>query len=151
MALLRFPGPIGRDRDRNLLESAAYRPFQSAFGKDIFPKLVDKAAALFHALNADQPFENGCKRTSVIAVDLFLLVNWQFLALPDEELRFLAIETANYKERGQTQDQILAHITSVIGPKIVSLSSLSRAGFIRLSWKAFNLGRGVRRAVDKFG
>src|SRR5258708_2671161 len=109
---MRFPDsePVGTARDRNKIESATYRPFQSGFGNDIFPTLTEKAAALFHALIADHPFGNGCKRTAIIAVDLFLAANGRFLALADDEMYPLAKDTATYTERGLTQDEILKQI-----------------------------------------
>jgi len=38
------------------LESALARPFTSIGGKDMFPGLVEKAAALIHSLIAFHPF-----------------------------------------------------------------------------------------------
>ena len=43
-------------RDRKLIESATARPFQSAFGQDIFPTIIEKGIALFHALVANHAF-----------------------------------------------------------------------------------------------
>jgi death on curing protein len=149
MVLLRFPGtgPIGNYRDKNRLESAVMSPFQSAGGNDIYPTLVDKAAALFHAINADHPFENGCKRTSVIAVDLFLLANWRFLVVGDEELGLLAEEAADYKRKGTTPNQMFEHIKSIIAPGIISVWGLVRAGYIRLAVKATQAGFVVRMSA----
>jgi len=41
----------------------------------MFRSLPEKAAALFHSLIANHPFENGNKRTAVIALELFLSAN----------------------------------------------------------------------------
>jgi death on curing protein len=149
MVLLRFPGtgPIGNYRDKKRLESAAMSPFQSAGGSDIYPTLVDKAAALFHAINADHPFENGCKRTSVIAVDLFLMANWIFLVVSDDELSSLAEQAADYKRKGITPNQMFEHIKSVIAPGVVSVWGLVLAGYIRLAFKAAQAGRIVRMSA----
>ena len=85
---LRFPEtePVGHGRNLGLIQSAANRPFQSAGGIEIYPGLFSKAAALFHAINASHVFENGCKRTSIIAVDAFLSANFQFLAMSGDDL-----------------------------------------------------------------
>jgi len=74
-----WPGsdPVGPGgcRDINLLESAVGRPFQSAFGEDAYPTILEKAIALFHSLNSNHPFHDGNKRTAIIALDDFLVAN----------------------------------------------------------------------------
>jgi death-on-curing protein len=147
LVLIRFPGsePVGSGRDRKKIESAAYRPFQSAFGEEIFPTLTGKAAALFHALIADHPFENGCKRTAVIAADLFLIANMSFLTLDSNEMYRLAKETATYKEHNLTQDEILRQIGDKFAPAMVTLWSLLRGGYFRLFYKAFRVTTAIRQ------
>lgn len=86
-------GP-GRLRDFGLLESAAARPQQSAFGADAFPTLHEKAAALFHGLIRSHPFLDGNKRTAVIAVGVFYNLNGWWLTTTDEALVALAIDVA---------------------------------------------------------
>jgi prophage maintenance system killer protein len=120
-----------------------YRPFQSALGEDIFPTLTEKAAALFHGLIADHPFENGC--TAVIATDLFLVANMSFLTLGDDEMYGLAKETATYKERGLTQDEILKQVGDKFGPAIVTLWSLLRGRYFRLFQRAFLVAAAIRQ------
>jgi death-on-curing protein len=65
----------GGVRDRTLIESAVGRPFQSAFGQDIYPTVIEKGVALFHSLVANHAFVDGNKRTAVTALDHFLLAN----------------------------------------------------------------------------
>lgn len=62
-------------RDVDLLESAVLRPQSSAFGQDAYPTMIDKAAALFHSLSRNHAFVDGNKRTSVVAMLLFLRIN----------------------------------------------------------------------------
>ena len=52
--------PVGPEeyRDRGLVQSAVARPFQAAFGKELFRTIPEKAAALFHSLIANHPFDN---------------------------------------------------------------------------------------------
>lgn len=106
-------------RSRDLLESATGRPFQSADGKDAYPTILDKAVALFHALNADHPFWNGNKRTAVLALDHFLNANQFFLAAGNSEMYVLAELTASYKARGLNQDQSMEEIRATIGGRVV--------------------------------
>ena len=55
-----------------VLQSCCARPFQTAFGEDLFPRDIDKAAALFHAIVANHPFVDGNKRTATLSAILFL-------------------------------------------------------------------------------
>lgn len=64
-------------RDLGLLEAAAGRPQQSAFGADAYPTLTEKAAVLFHAIARNHPFADGNKRTGTLAALFMLEVNGQ--------------------------------------------------------------------------
>ena len=86
-------------RNRALIESAAARPFQTAFGVEAWPALAEKAAALFHSLTCNHCFLNGNKRTAVIALDLFLAANGYLLLLTQEEVYELAKVTAKANQR----------------------------------------------------
>ncbi|MEQ8674749.1 MAG: type II toxin-antitoxin system death-on-curing family toxin [Aggregatilineales bacterium] len=77
-------------RDVDLLEAAVLRPQASAFGEDAYPTIVDKAAAFFHSLSRNHAFVDGNKRTSTVALILFLEMNayditWQ----PEDALEFI--------------------------------------------------------------
>jgi prophage maintenance system killer protein len=108
--------PVGRDefRDRRLLESAAWRPFQSAGGVEIYDTLEKKAAALFHSLIANHPFHNGNKRTAILALDHFLLVNGLFLMATPESMYKMASATAVYRERGISHEDMFVGITRIL-------------------------------------
>jgi death on curing protein len=107
-------------RDRALLESAVARPFQSAFGQDIYPKICDKAVALFHSLVSNHAFVDGNKRTAVTAFDHFLLANGFVLGIPNSMMYGLATQTASYRERGLSHEDSFAMIvdatTDLIAP-----------------------------------
>lgn len=64
-----------RVRDMVLLESAAGRPRQTAFGEDAYPTLPAKAAALLHSIVRNHPFADGNKRTATVAALFMLDVN----------------------------------------------------------------------------
>lgn len=59
-------------KDIGMLESAVARPFASAGGKDAFPDVFKKAAALFHGVIGNHTFHNGNKRTALLATLYFL-------------------------------------------------------------------------------
>lgn len=67
--------------DFGLVDAAVQRPMQSAFGQDAYPGIHEKAAALFHSLVKNHAFIDGNKRTAVIALGVFYLLNgWKLVA-----------------------------------------------------------------------
>lgn len=121
--------PVGREefRNRNLLESAAWRPFQTAGGEEIYLTIAAKAAALFHSLISNHPFHNGNKRTAILALDHFLLGNGLFLIATPQQLYRLASSTATYRERGITHDAMMAEIEKIIRLGMIDISYLKGA------------------------
>src|SRR5689334_11837824 len=59
-------------KSNDLLESAAARPSQTVDGKDAYPTIFDKSAALFHSLINNHAFHNGNKRTALVAAQVAL-------------------------------------------------------------------------------
>jgi len=121
--------PVGdhEQRDRSMIESAAARPFHSAFHEDAYPSIPEKAIALFHSVNANHAFTNGNKRTAVIAADHFLMANDYCLVLPNGEMYKVAEKTASYKMRGLSQDESLAEIKDAIGQHVFSFSDVEKS------------------------
>ena len=117
----------GEYRDRRLLESAANRPYQSAFGEDAYPSLPEKAAALFHSLVCNHCFSNGNKRTAVLALDWFLLANDHLLGLDDVETYDLARRVASYRERRLTHGAVLNEIVAALVHRAIPLALLREA------------------------
>ena len=60
---------FGVEKEPGKLQSILAAIYQSAFGKEVYPTLEDKAANLLYFLIKDHPFNDGCKR---IAATLFL-------------------------------------------------------------------------------
>jgi death-on-curing protein len=116
----------GGCRDINLLESAVARPFQSAFGEDAYPTILEKAVALFHSLNSNHPFHDGNKRTAIIALDDFLVANGYIQDLSNAEIYDLAIQVASYKERGLSHEESLTEIRSALSGVLIPLSTLRK-------------------------
>ena len=73
-------------RDLSMLLSALGRPQASFDGKELYPDLFAKAAALLDSLIRDHPFVDGNKRTAITAVGLFLRLNGFSLQVGNEEL-----------------------------------------------------------------
>ena len=62
-------------RDEGALESALAQPFASFGGQELYPTLVDKAAALGFSVVCNHPFVDGNKRIGHAAMEIFLRLN----------------------------------------------------------------------------
>ena len=71
-ALLGDPPPI---RDVGLLGSAAARPQATAFGRDAYPDVITKAAALLQSIVVNHALVDGNKRVGWLATAVFLELN----------------------------------------------------------------------------
>lgn len=68
----RFGGSDGV-RDKELLDSALNRPFQTFDGKELYPTPIDKAAAILESIVKNHPFTDGNKRTGYVLARLLLM------------------------------------------------------------------------------
>jgi death on curing protein len=98
------------------------RPFQSAFEADAYPELVGKAAALFHSLVANHCFIDGNKRTAVLTLQNFIVLNGYFLTLSNDNMYELAQETASHRARGVSASQAYDKILAVLKQHTISFS-----------------------------
>jgi death-on-curing protein len=62
-------------RDFGLLDSAVAQPRAGFGGRDLYPELADKAAALAFSLVMNHPFSDGNNRTGYAAMMMFLSRN----------------------------------------------------------------------------
>lgn len=108
-------------RSRPLIESAAARPFQTAFEQEVWPTLPQKAAALFHSLACNHCFINGNKRTAVIGLDIFLALNGHLLTMTSEEIYALAKETAKANEQERDIDSVMKDLAEKISDSTVNI------------------------------
>ena len=68
-------GGIQGIRDKGALESALNRPSQTFEGKDLYPTLLEKVAALLESIVKNHPFNDGNKRIGYTLCRLILLEN----------------------------------------------------------------------------
>lgn len=69
-------GALGfKVRDYGLLGSALSRPKTAIFGREAYPTLELKAAALVHSLIRNHPMFDGNKRVAWLALNAFLYIN----------------------------------------------------------------------------
>jgi len=118
--------PVSKDEYRNvdLLESALARPFHSVGEQDAYPTVAEKATALFHSMIANHPFQNGNKRTAVVALDVFLVANGYAIAISNDKIYELATKTASYNERGITHERSFDEIKTTLNKYVVPLPLL---------------------------
>ena len=84
-------GPV---RDLGLLDSACHRPRSGIFGREAYPTLAGKAAALLHSLAGNHALVDGNKRLALLATVVFLRINGYRLDLADDEAFDLIISVA---------------------------------------------------------
>jgi death-on-curing protein len=75
---------VGPVRDVGLLDAAVSRPRSSAFGRDAYPTLTLKAAALLHSLVRNHALVDGNKRLAWLASTVFLDLNGLTVEMTDD-------------------------------------------------------------------
>ena len=73
-------------RDLAMLLSALGRPWATFDGKELYPDIFSKAAALMDSLIRNHPFVDGNKRTAITAAGLFLRLNGWALQVENREM-----------------------------------------------------------------
>lgn len=72
------------------LESALAQPRMTFGGKELYPSVVDKAAALGFSLIQNHPFLDGNKRTGHAVMEIFLFLNkFEIQSSVDEQERIV--------------------------------------------------------------
>ena len=91
----------GKDgvRDLGLLQSAIAQPQMTYGGVDLYPTVVEKAAALGFSLIMNHPFVDGNKRVGHAAMETMLVLNGLELAADtdEQEGQVLALAAGNLR------------------------------------------------------
>ena len=83
-------------RDRNLLESAVFRPHTSYGMENKYPTVAMSSGALLHSVVKDHPFFNGNKRTALVSMLVLLDKNgWVFTLGQDDIYNFVIALASN--------------------------------------------------------
>ncbi len=82
-------------RDAGLLESAAARPWSTAFGEDVYPSIHGKAAALLHSVARNHALVDGNKRLALAATSAFCGLTGIRLTLTNDEAYELVIAVSS--------------------------------------------------------
>jgi death-on-curing protein len=81
-------------RDIGMLLSALGRTQATFDGKELYPDIMLKAAALIDSLVRNHPFVDGNKRTAITASALFLRLNGYLLQVENREMVRFALACA---------------------------------------------------------
>ncbi|MEM7333724.1 MAG: type II toxin-antitoxin system death-on-curing family toxin [Chloroflexota bacterium] len=84
-------------RDLSLLESAVARPMATFDGRDLYPDIFTKAAALMSSLAQNHPFVDGNKRTAITSSAMFLRRNNLSLEVDNPSLTQFTFDVVNKK------------------------------------------------------
>ncbi len=84
-------------RDLGALEAALAQPRATFGGEDLYPTIVEKAAALGFSLIKNHPFLDGNKRIGHAAMETFLILNGYEIEAPVDEQEQVIVQVASGK------------------------------------------------------
>ncbi len=109
--LLEATGGAPGIRDLGALESAIAQPKATFGGVDLYPTLVEKAAALGLSLVQGHPFVDGNKRVGHAAMETFLVLNGAEVdAQVGDQERVMLDLAAGRIDRSQLTDWLRQHL-----------------------------------------
>ena len=109
--VLQAGGGAGGIRDLGALDSAIAQPKATFGGIDLYPTVVEKAAALCFSLVQNHPFVDGNKRVGHAAMETFLVLNGVEIdaAVDDQERLMLDLSTSRI-DRMHLTDWLRHHL-----------------------------------------
>ena len=90
----RFGGLAGL-RDLGALEATIAQPRMTFSGEELYPTIVEKAAALGFSIVQNHPFVDGNKRAGHAAMETFLLLNRFEIEAPVDEQEKIILKVAS--------------------------------------------------------
>jgi death-on-curing protein len=92
--VVRQTGGVQGIRDQGSLESPVMQPLQSFGDQDLYPSLIEKAAALGYFLIRNHPFLDGNKRVGHAALETVLILNGYELSAGVDEQELVVLDVA---------------------------------------------------------
>jgi len=109
--VLQTTGGASGIRDFGVLESVIAQPKASFGGVELYPTLIEKAAALAFSLVQGHPFVDGNKRAGHAAMETFLVLNGTEIDAPvDDQERLMLDLAAGRIGRSQLIDWLRQHV-----------------------------------------
>lgn len=98
-------------RDAGAVESAVAQPSMTFGGQELYPALVEKAAALGYSLVNNHPFVDGNKRIGHAAMEVFVRLNGFRISAPvDEQEEFVLRLASGAVSRDELVEWLHAHL-----------------------------------------
>ena len=98
-------------RDWTALESALQRPFQTFDNRELYPSIIEKAAALTESLLRNHPFVDGNKRVGYVVLRLYLSSHGYVLtANSNDKYHFIVQVASGQMAFNEIVDWIKCHI-----------------------------------------
>ena len=106
------PIPDFTSRFPNILESCLLTPFQSLYGKRLYPTLSLRASMLFYLMIKNHPFLNGNKRIAITTLLVFLRLNGKWITVDSKKLYNFTVWVA--QSPSELKDQVVCAIEQFI-------------------------------------
>lgn len=86
-------------KHKGMVKVCMERAVNVIYGEESFKTVVEKAAALMFSINAFHPFNDGCRRTSLLVTYFFLLFNGYHFVITEETVTLTSkIATGEIKD-----------------------------------------------------
>ena len=109
--ILEQSGGLAGIRDLGSLKSAVAQPKMTFGGEELYPTVIDKAAALGFSIVMNHPFVDGNKRTGHAAMEIFLVMNgMEIIAAVDEQEAIILSVAAGSLDREAFTQWLDSHV-----------------------------------------
>lgn len=101
-------------RDFGMLKSALSQPRLTFDGNELYPDVIDKAAALGFSLIQNHPFVDGNKRIGHAAMEVFLVLNgFEIAAGVDEQERTVLAVASGRMSRAELTGWVRSNVAAI--------------------------------------
>ena len=111
---IRIHGGSEGVRDLGLIQSATAQPQMTFAGEDLYPTLVEKAAAIGFSLITNHGFIDGNKRVGLAALDVMLRLNGYMIPSQTARLEETILAVASgIMNRDEFTEWVRNHVVSI--------------------------------------